>query len=144
MRLAFQIAVALAIGFGALYAGVLNYYSPALVLKMFFGISFADFDDATKLAVTTQARMLAGMWVAAGIMTFVSLRRFERHGNALRLVFLGLALGSVGELATAVSLGGSLTPAVLKAGLQIGIYLALELWRLRLSRAAGSPAGASV
>jgi hypothetical protein len=134
MRLVFQIAFSLLAGLGALYAGVSNFISPAYVLDTFYGIAVADLGAQAELAVSSQVRLLAGMWVAAGIFALASVRNFERHGGVIRLILVGLALGAIGEFVSVYTLGAALLPASIKAGVQIVLYLGLELWRMALTR----------
>jgi hypothetical protein len=68
------------------------------------------------------------------MFTLASVRNFERHGGAIRLILAGLALGAVGEFISAYTLGATLLPAGIKAGVQIVLYLGLELWRVALTR----------
>ena len=132
MRLAFQIALIVLIGFGALAAGMYNLLSPAGVIQKYFTIDLDAAEPNLRLAIETQVRLLAGMWVAAGIVLLFCVRRFEYHTNVIRLVLLGMAIGSLGELATVVTLGGDTNSAILKSILQIVIYVAMELWRMYL------------
>jgi hypothetical protein len=134
MRLVFQIAFAVLAGIGALYAGISNFISPAYVLDSFYGIAIADLGTDVELAVSSQVRLLAGMWVAAGVFAFASVRNFERHGGVIRLILVGLALGSIGEFVSVYTLGAELLPAGIKAGVQLALYLGLELWRVALTR----------
>ena len=136
MRLAFQIALVVLIAFGALGAGVYNLLSPAGVMQRYFEVDLGALDPVARLAVETQVRLLAGMWVAAGLALLVCVRRFERHTGVIRLVLLGMALGSLGELASRITLGGEVRPALLKDTVQIIIYSAMELWRMYLVRKA--------
>ena len=86
------------------------------------------------IAIDSQARLLAGVWIASGVFTFVAIRKFEENTNVLRLILLGMSLGSVGELITKIVLDGDVKAAVIKASIQVGIYVALELWRGSLVR----------
>jgi hypothetical protein len=134
MRLVFQIAFAVLAGIGALYAGISNFISPAYVLNSFYGVSLADLGAQAELAVSSQARLLAGMWVAAGVFALASIRNFERHGDVIRLILAGLALGAVGEFVSAYLSGTTVLSAGIKAGIQIILYAGLELWRVALTR----------
>jgi hypothetical protein len=125
-------------GLGALYAGISNFISPAYVLDSFYGVSIADLGAQTALAVSSQARLLAGMWVAAGVFALAYIRNFELHGDVIRLILAGLSLGAAGEFVSAYILGATLLPAAIKAGVQIVIYLGLELWRVALTRKSDS------
>jgi hypothetical protein len=140
MRLAFQIAFAALAGIGALYAGISNFISPAYVLDSFYGVSVEDLGAQAELAVSSQARLLSGMWIAAGIFALASIRNFERHGGVIRLILVGLALGSIGEFVSVYTLGAELLPASIKAGAQLVLYFGLELWRVSLTRKSGSVA----
>jgi hypothetical protein len=134
MRLAFQIALVVLIVFGATAAGAYNLLAPAGVMQKYFGVQMNALDPAIQLAVTVQIRLLSGMWVAAGLVLLACVRRFERHTGVIRLVLLGMALGSVGELASNLTLGGETMPAVLKSVIQLVIYTIMELWRMHLVR----------
>jgi len=135
MRLLFQIVFAMAVGFGALYAGLVNFYLASGVLHSFYGIDPGSLPPETLAAIDSQARLLSGMWIAAGLVTFVVLPRFESNTTVLRLVLLGMILGALGELVTKISVGMDVSAAVIKASIQVAIYLALDLWRSVLCRA---------
>jgi len=117
------------IGLGAIYAGISNIYSPSSVFSMFYNIDLSAFNDQARLAIETQTRLLSGMWISAGIFSFIVVKNFEENTNALRLIFLGLALGSIGELTSVVTLNGDTQAAIIKTVFQVGICLGLELWR---------------
>jgi len=134
MRLLFQIVLAVAVGFGALYAGVVNFYLASAVLHSFYGIDLSSLPAETLAAIDSQARLLSGMWIAAGLVTLVVLPKFENHASVLRLVLLGMALGAIGELLTKIAMEGEVTAAVIKASIQVAIYLVLEVWRSFLCR----------
>ena len=134
MRISFQIVFVVLIGFGAIYAGLINLYSPSHVFSRFYDIDISSFDAQARLAIETQTRLLAGMWISAGIFSLVIVRNFEANTNAMRIILLGLSLGSIGELISVVSLNGELQPAIIKTSLQLGIYLAMELWRAYMCR----------
>jgi len=135
MRLFFQIVFAVAVGFGALYAGLVNFYLASGVLHSFYGLDLGTLPAETLSAIDASVRLLSGMWIAAGLVTLVVLPRFENNTAVLRLVLLGMALGAIGELLTKIALDSNVTAAVIKASVQVAIYLALEVWRSLLCRA---------
>ncbi len=135
MRLFFQIVFAVAVGFGALYAGVVNFYLASGVLHLFYGLDLSSLPAETLSAIDSSVRLLSGMWIAAGLVALVVLPRFENNTTVLRLVLLGMALGAIGELLAKIELDGDVTAAVIKASVQVAIYLALEVWRSFLCRA---------
>jgi hypothetical protein len=96
---------------------------------MFYNVDISLLSDQARLAIETQTRFLAGMWISAGIFTLIIVRNFEANTNAMRIVLLGLGLGSIGELVSVITLNGELQPAIIKTSLQVGIYLVMELWR---------------
>ena len=134
MRLFFQIVFAVAVGFGALYAGVVNFYLASGVLHLFYGLDLSSLPAETLSAIDSSIRLLSGMWIAAGLVTLVVLPKFEQNTNILRMVLLGMALGAIGELMSKIALDGDVTAAVIKASVQVAIYLVLEVWRSFLCR----------
>jgi len=134
MRISFQLAFIVFVGFGAIYAGASNIYSPSLVFSVFYNIDLSTLNEHTRIAIETQSRLLAGMWLSAGIFSFMVVKKFEENTSALRLIFLGMTLGSIGELASVVMLNGDIPAAVIKDLLQIGVYLGLELWRVHMCK----------
>jgi len=132
MRLSFQIALVVLIGCGAIYAGISNFLSPSNVLITFFEIDINTYSSEARLAIETQVRLLSGMWIAAGLFIFLSVRRFETNTNLLRLVFLGLSLGAAGELITVINLDGDVQAGLIKASISIVICIVMELWRFYL------------
>lgn len=135
MRLFFQIVFAVAVGFGALYAGAVNFYLASGVLHLFYGLDPSSLPAATLSAIDSSVRLLSGMWIAAGLVTLMVLPRFENNTAVLRLVLLGMALGAIGELMSKIALDGDVTAAVIKAAVQVAIYIVLEVWRSFLCRA---------
>ena len=134
MKILFQFALTVLVGFGSLYAGVMNFYSPADVLTTYYAINIDTFNEGARLAIESQVRLLSGMWVAAAIAIFTSVTQFEKHGHAIRWILVGMAIGAVGEALTVFALGGDHVAAAIKATVQITIYLGLELWRWFLVR----------
>lgn len=134
MRLSFQIALAVLVGFGHLYVGGLNFYSPAAVFEQFYNIDLSAYDQALRMAVEVQLRLLSGMWIASGIAVLLSLRNFEGHDRVLYLALIGLSLGSIGELLAVHTLGGEVSDVMIKSGGQITICLAMVCWRLYLEK----------
>lgn len=133
-RLIFQIAFVLLIGFGALAAGIENFYFASGVLSSYAGVDISGLHNDVRIAMDVQERLLAGMWIAAGIFAFAVIRKFEENTNVIRLILFGMALGSVGELITKIQLPGDVQPAVIKCTAQTAIYLGMELWRAHLTR----------
>jgi len=133
-RLPFQIALVLLIGFGALAAGMVNFYLASGVLAAYDGLDITNLPNDLRMAFDVQERLLAGLWIAAGIFVFVVVRKFEDNTNVIRLILLGMALGSVGELITKILLHGGIPAAVIKCTAQTAIYLGMELWRGYLTR----------
>lgn len=86
MRLAFQVSLALLIGLGALYPGVMNFLFPEQVFADFFALNLTRLESGHRLAIETQVRLLAGMWIAAGMFLLLAPRRFERHGMLIRSI----------------------------------------------------------
>lgn len=138
MRISFQLAFIVLVGLGSLYAGGSNMVSPATVFSSFYSVDLASLGDTTRLAIESQTRLLAGMWIAAGLVSFFVIENFESHTSALRLILLGLALGSIGEFSSVVLLGGDTQPAFIKMSVQAGIYIGLEAWRAYLCKKAVS------
>lgn len=136
VRISFQIAFVVFIGFGAIYAGVNNLYSPSDVYLMFYSIDLNEFSEQAKLAIEIQTRLLAGMWISAGIFSLIIVNKFESNTNAIRLILLGLALGAIGELISIVTLEGELQPAIIKTSFQVVLCLAMEFWRAFLCKKA--------
>jgi len=129
MRISFQISLVVLIGLGAIYAGVSNIYSPSTVFFDFYKVDISGFNDDVQFAIETQIRLLSGMWVAAGLVVIYSAIKFESNTNVLRLVFLGLSIGALGELLTANLLGSNIQPVLFKAAIQINICIGMEVWR---------------
>lgn len=129
MQLLYQIAFALLVGMGSLYCGIINYYSPSTILGNVYHIDISIYGNAVRLAIESQIRLLSGMWIAAGIFTFFSIRDIETNTNTRRLILLGLSLGAIGELISVIVLEGDFKKVIPKASIQITIYIALELWR---------------
>lgn len=129
MRLSFQIALIALVGLGAIYAGGSNMYSPSSVLLDFYNINISEFNEDARFAIETQIRLLSGMWVAAGLVVILSAVKFESNTNVLRLVFLGLSLGALGELLTAYLLASDIQPVLVKVSLQVSICIGMEIWR---------------
>jgi hypothetical protein len=113
------------IGLSALYAGALNSILASDVVEKFYGVQFLDTQVST--AIDVQVRILAGMWTAIGLFVLYSLPRFSRHIVALYFVFLGFALSSIGEFASAAILGNALD-ALLKMLAQVGVCLGMSVW----------------
>ena len=137
MRLAYQFAAFILLALGCLYAGILNFLSPSDVLTQYFGLSLLGMDTELRLALESQIRLLAGMWIAAGGALFFSLKEFEKHTILFRLVMSGLILGTMGEIFARASLGEPVAPAVMKTVFQFFLCGGLELWRLNLVRKVG-------
>ena len=133
-RLPFQIAFALLIGFGALAAGIVNFYLASGVLTSYAGLDISNLPNDLRIAFDVQERLLAGLWISAGIFAFAIIRKFEENTNVIRLILLGMALGSVGELITKILLHGDVQDALIKCTAQTCIYLGMELWRGHLTR----------
>lgn len=132
MRLSFQFALVVLIGLGAIYAGISNFYSPSTVFNTFYNIDVTHFNNDVRIAIESQVRLLSGMWIAAGVITLVCVRKFESNTNTLRLIFLGLALGAIGELFSVITLTGDVQAAIIKTAIQVGICISMELWRMYL------------
>lgn len=141
MRLSFQVALLILIGSGAIYAGVNNFYSPSNVFLMFYNIDINVYSHEARLAIESQTRLLSGMWISAGIIVVLSVRKFESNTNVLRLVFLGLSLGSIGELISVVTQNGDVQAAIIKTVFQVGLCLAMELWRIYIVNKVGTNRG---
>lgn len=129
MRFFYQIVLTMLVGFGSLYCGIVNYLSPSNILLNVYHMDISIYCDEARLAIESQIRLLSGMWIAAGIFTFFSVRNFESNTNILRLILLGLSLGAIGELISAIVLKGDLQAVAIKVSLQIIIYIVLELWK---------------
>lgn len=113
------------IGLSALYAGALNSILASDVVEKFYGVQLLDTQVST--AVDVQVRILAGMWTAIGLFVLYSLPHFSKHIVALYFVFLGFALSSIGEFASAAILGNALD-ALPKMLAQVGVYLGMSVW----------------
>lgn len=113
------------IGLSALYAGALNSILASGVVEKFYGVQFSDTQVST--AIDVQVRILAGMWTAIGLFVLYSLPQFSKHIGALYFVFLGFALSSIGEFASAAILGNALD-ALPKMLAQVGVCLGMSVW----------------
>ena len=132
MRLSFQIALVVLIGLGVVYVGINNLISPLSVFATFYTVDINAYGNEVSGAIATQTRLLSGMWVSAGIFLLLSIRKFESHTQVLRLVFLGLALSSIGELISVVTSKEDFQSAIIKTTVQVGICIIMELWRMYL------------
>lgn len=61
MRLGFQIVLVIFVGFSAIYAGIINFYDPAIILASAFDLDISQLGRETQLAIASQVRVLAGM-----------------------------------------------------------------------------------
>lgn len=134
MKLAFQISLALLIGLGALYPGVMSFFMQTSLFTAFFNIDLVNVDPALRLAIETQVRLLAGMWLAAGIFLLLAVPKFQEHRLLIRLVLAGMALSAVGELLAAQQVNGDMANELLPSLFTITVCLVLECWREFLSR----------
>lgn len=129
MRLGFQIVLVIFVGFSAIYAGIINFYDPAIILASAFDLDISQLGRETQLAIASQVRVLAGMWIIAGVFIVLSARRFELHTNTIRLVILGSSLGIIGELITVIALDGDLKAGLIKCSFAVSVYFGIEYWR---------------
>ena len=134
MRLSFQIALALLIGMGALYPGVMSFLFPEKIFLTFFETDLFELDRNLRLAIETQVRMLAGMWIAAGAFLLWSVREFEKHTMVIRLVLTGMILSALGELQAEGGVTGSIQEQLLPSMITIVICIVVECWRIWLIR----------
>mgnify|MGYP000093569212 CR=1 FL=1 len=130
MRITFQLALALLIGLGTIYAGIISFYSPLYLYENFYQIDLSSFNNQALLAIESQTRLLAGMWVASGIVLLACIPKFESNRNVLWLVFLGLSLGAIGELLSVINLDGNIQAAAIKACISIGLCVGMEASRI--------------
>ena len=121
---AYRLALAI-MGLSALYAGLLNTVVASGVIEKFYDVQLSSVDVAT--AVDAQSRILAGMWIAMGIYVLYTIRNFGKHIVPLCFIFLGFALGSVGEFYTMMS-QGDMASALPKMLVQVGICAGLSVW----------------
>ena len=133
MKLVFQLSLALLIGLGALYPGVLSFFMPARVFETFFAVDLNLLEPDLRLAVESQVRLLAGMWLAAGIFLLLAVPKFQKHGMLIRLVLVGMALSAVGELLAAQQVRGDITGEILPSMFTITVCALLECWRFILT-----------
>lgn len=134
MRLSYQIILALLVGTTSLYCGIINFYAPSVILSSIYHVDISIYSKEVRLAIESQIRLLSGMWIAAGIFTFLSVRKFESNSSVIRFVLLGLSLGAIGELISIVALEGDLQSAIIKTSIQIAIYISMELWRILITK----------
>ena len=134
MRLAFQILLAVLIGFGSIYAGIVNFYSPSHLYSSFYQIDLGLLNNQVLVAIETQTRLMAGMWISSGIMLLACIRNFESNRNIIWLVFLGLSIGAIGELISTINLNGNIQAASIKAFVSIGLCLAMEVGRIYVNK----------
>jgi len=134
MRIAFQVALGLLIGAGTLYPGLVVFFTPANVFTAFFDIDLSLTEPGLRLAIESEVRLLAGMWIAAGTCLLLALRHFEKQTLLIRCVLAGLVLSAIGELLAASAVTGSMQPELMASGVTIGICLVLEAWRVYLVR----------
>lgn len=134
MKLSFQIALALLIGMGALYPGMMSFLFPEKIFLTFFETDLYELDRNLRLAIETQVRLLAGMWVAAGAFLLWSVREFEKHTMVIRLVLTGMVLSAFGELQAVGGVTGSLEEELLPSMITIVICIVVESWRTWLIR----------
>lgn len=134
MRLSFQVALALLIGLGALYPGVMSFLFPEKIFLTFFETDIFELDRDLRLAIETQVRLLAGMWVAAGAFLLWSVREFEKHTLVIRLVLTGMILSAFGELQAVGGVTGSIEEELLPSMATILICVFMECWRAWLTR----------
>lgn len=133
MKLVFQLSLALLIGLGALYPGVLSFFMPARVFETFFAVDLNLLEPDLRLAVESQIRLLAGMWLAASIFLLLAVPKFQKHGMLIRLVLVGMALSAVGELLAAQQVRGDITGEILPSMFTITVCALLECWRFILT-----------
>ena len=91
-------------------------------------------EPGLRLAIESEVRLLAGMWIAAGTCLLLALRHFEKQTLLIRCVLAGLVLSAIGELLAASAVTGSMQPELMASGVTIGICLVLEAWRVYLVR----------
>ena len=112
-------------GVSALYAGTLNTLLASGVIEQFYEIELSDAEAIT--AIDTQARILAGMWTAAGLFVLYAIKDVGKYIVPLSFIFLGFALSAIGEFATQV-MSGNTIDALPKALVQVAIPVGLAVW----------------
>jgi hypothetical protein len=124
MLVLYRVALAV-MGASALYAGVLNTVLASAVIEQFYEVQLTDSQAVT--AVDTQARILAGMWTAAGLFVLYAIKDVARYTVPLSFVFLGFALSAIGEFSTQAMLGNTIN-ALPKALVQVAIPVGIAVW----------------
>ena len=134
MRLCFQSVLIVVLLSSLLLVGVVNIYSPTGVLQQFYGLQTNNLSAESLLAFETQSRLLAGLWLAAGLVGLFAVKHFERHTLLLQTLFLGLSLAAIGECITVVWVTWAFTAVAVKCVLQVLFYWLMEGWRRWLVR----------
>ena len=130
MLILYRVALAV-MGVSALYTGVLNTVLASAVIEQFYEVQLTDPQAVT--AVDTQARILAGMWTAAGLFVLFAIKDVARYTVPLSFVFLGFALSAIGEYSTQVMLGNTID-ALPKALVQVAIPVGIAVWGFFVAR----------
>ena len=124
MLILYRVALAV-MGVSALYAGALNTLLASAVIEQFYEVQLTDPQAVT--AIDMQARILAGMWTAAGLFVLYAMKDVGKYIVPLSFIFLGFALSAIGEFATQVMLGNTID-ALPKALVQVAIPVGLAIW----------------
>jgi hypothetical protein len=130
MLILYRVALAV-MGASALYVGALNTVLGSAVIAQFYEVQLTDAQAIT--AVDTQARILAGMWTAAGLFVLYAIKDFARYTVPLAFVFLGFALSAIGEFSTQVMLGNAID-ALPKVLVQVVVPVGIAVWGFFVAR----------
>ena len=134
MKFTFQLALAVLIGAGTIYPGVFSFLAPAGLVEKYFGIDIAYYDTELQLAIEVQFRLLAGMWITAGVAILAVTPNFEQHTVLIRVVLAGLGIGAAGQMLALQSVLGNVMTVLPNALFTIFVCVAMECWRWWLVR----------